>query len=226
MPEISLPSTLEAFRDSRLGEDLLWRDMRIDRLPQSMPALFLDRDGVIVEEKRYLGHPRDVRLLPGIAELIRVARRFEMPVVEVTNQAGIAHGYFTWSDFVRVENEVTQQLRKEAVSLDAVFACPFHPEGQAPYGHPDHPWRKPNPGMLIEAARLMNINIGRSVMIGDNAQDLEAARSAGLALGIHVLTGHGSTYEARSRALASQDFAVRIVTDAAEAASLLAKQLP
>jgi len=224
MPEISLPSTVEVFRDFRLGEDLLWREVRIPRFPQPTPALFLDRDGVIVEEKLYLSNPRDVRMLPGVVELIRVARSFEMPVVEVTNQAGIARGYFSWSDFVKVENEVTEKLGKEGAALDAIFACPFHPQGQPPYERSDHPWRKPNPGMLIEAAGLMNLDLGRSVVVGDNAQDLQAARSAGVALGIHVLTGHGRTYATRSRALANQDFIVCVVTDATEAASLLAKQ--
>src|SRR5271156_3933548 len=133
MPEIGLPSAVKVFTDSRLGEDLLWREVRTPCFPQPMPALFLDRDGVIVEEKLYLGDPRDVRLLVGVVDLIRVARGFEMQVVEVTNQAGIAHGYFTWSDFAKVENEVTQQLSKEDVALDAVFACPFHPQGQQPY---------------------------------------------------------------------------------------------
>jgi D-glycero-D-manno-heptose 1,7-bisphosphate phosphatase len=225
MPGISAPSHANLFTDSRLGEDLLWRDVRIARLPQPVPALFLDRDGVIVEETLYLRDPRDVRLLPGVAELMRIARRFEMPVVQVTNQAGIAHGYFDWSDFVKVESEVTQQLGREGAAVDAVFACPFHPQGLPPYQHGDHPWRKPNPGMLIEAACLMHIDISRSIMIGDNAQDLEAARSAGCAFGIHILTGHGRTYEPRSRTLATEDFAVRVATDAIEAATFLANQV-
>ena len=225
MPDVNLPSAASAFADSRLGEDLLWREVRIARLPQPMPALFLDRDGVIVEEKLYLGDPRDVRVLPGVAELISVARAFKMPVIEVTNQAGIGHGYFTWSDFLSVERELTLQLSKTATTIDAVFACPFHPKGRPPFGHADHPWRKPNPGMLLEAAHLMNIAIGRSVIVGDNAQDLEAGRAAGAALGIHILTGHGQTYEDRSRSLAGQNFTVRVAGDAAQAASILHQHL-
>jgi D-glycero-D-manno-heptose 1,7-bisphosphate phosphatase len=221
MPDIGLPSSAEPFTDARLGEDLLWREVRIPRFPLPVPALFLDRDGVIVEERQYLSNPRDVELLPGITKLIRAARVLRIPVVEVTNQAGIAHGYFTWADFVRVENELTQVLGRQGVALDAVFACPYHPRGQPPYGQPHHPWRKPNPGMLLEAARLLNLNLKQSILVGDKATDLEAARAAGLALGIHILTGHGRTHEINSRALAANDFAVRVLTDAGDAASFL-----
>ena len=223
MPDIGLPSSAERFTDGRLGEDLLWREVRIPRFPLPAPALFLDRDGVIVEERLYLSDPRDVELLPGITKLIRAARVLGMPVVEVTNQAGIAHGYFTWADFVRVENELTKVLGEQGVAIDAVFACPYHPDGQPPYGQPHHPWRKPNPGMLLEAARLLNLDLKQSIFVGDKATDLEAARAAGLALGIHMLTGHGRTHEINSRALTTKDFAVHVLTHAGEAASFLAE---
>lgn len=223
MPEIGLPSAVEPFTDPRLGEDLLWREVRIGRFAWPVPALFLDRDGVIVEERLYLSDPRNVELLPGIAHLIRSARALGMAVVEVTNQAGIAHGLYKWSDFVRVEDKVTQVLGKQQAAVDAVFACPYHPQGRPPYGQPHHPWRKPSPGMLLEAARLLNLNLRQSVLVGDKVTDLEAAHAAGLGLGIHVLTGHGRTHEMNSRAAASKDFAVRVVTDAGEAAPLLAE---
>ena len=207
----------EIFSDARLGEDLLWRDLRVESFPQPVPALFLDRDGVIIEEKRYISDPGHVEILPGIAELIGAARALGMSIVEITNQAGIARGYFGWPEFVRVENRVADLLKDQGASIDAVFACPFHPQGQQPYRKPDHPWRKPNAGMLAEAARLLNLALSQSVLVGDKVTDLQAARATGLALGVHVLTGHGQKYETESRALASPDFHVRVVRRADEA---------
>jgi len=212
---------MEHFTDLRLGEDLLWREVRIKRFPRSVPALFLDRDGVIVEERIYLSHPEDVELVPGIVALIRAARALGMAVVEITNQAGIAHGYFAWPDFVKVENELTRILGEQGAAVDAVFACPYHPQGRPPYGQPDHPWRKPNPGMLLEAAGLLNLNLRQSVLVGDKVADLQAARTAQLACGIQVLTGHGREHQRDCAALSSEDFPVHIVPGAGEAIPLL-----
>jgi len=211
----------QPFTDTRLGADLLWRDVRIARFPRPVPALFIDRDGVIIEEKLYLSNPDDIELLPGAPELIGAAHELGMAVVEITNQAGIAHGYFGWPDFVRVENRLTEILAGQGVAADAVFACPFHPQGRPPYRDLNHPWRKPNPGMLLEAAQRMNLALERSVLIGDKVSDLEAGRAAGLALGIHVLTGHGREHEPASAAVASDGFPVRVVAGAGEAAPLL-----
>ena len=217
-PELVFP---ERFTDPRLGADLLWRDVRIERFLAPAPALFLDRDGVIVEEKLYLSNPDDIELLPGVHELICGAHELGMAVVEITNQAGIAHGYFGWPEFVRVENELANMLSEQGVEADAVFACPFHPQGRTPYRHENHPWRKPNPGMILEAARLLNLALDRSVLIGDKVSDLEAGRAAGLLLGVHVLTGHGREHEAASRAVASARFPVTVVACAHEAVRLL-----
>jgi len=211
----------ETFADPRLGGDLLWRELRGPRFALSQPALFLDRDGVIIEEKEYIADPDEVELLPGIADLIRIARAAGMAVVEVTNQAGIARGLLGWPDFVAVENRITALLSEQGVHLDAVFACPFHAAGQPPYGHPGHAWRKPNPGMLLEAARLLNLDLPRSILVGDKIADQEAARAAGLACGIHVLTGHGNKHETAARALSSHEFPVQIAGHAQEAAAIL-----
>ncbi len=215
------PVFTERFTDARLGADLLWRDVRIERFPAPAPALFLDRDGVIVEEKLYLSNPDDTELLPGVDELIRAAHELGMAVVEITNQAGIAHGYFGWPEFVRVEKRLANVLSERGVGADAVFACPFHPQGRPLYRHENHPWRKPNHGMILEAARLMNLALDGSVLIGDKVSDLEAGRAAGLLLGVHVLTGHGREHEAASRALASARFPVTVVASAREAVRLL-----
>ena len=210
-----------SFADARLGEDLLWRELRVTRFHQPVPALFLDRDGVIIEEKQYIHDPGEVVLLPGVAELIRAARAAGMAVVEITNQAGIAHGYFDWPDFVRAENRVREVLAELGAEMDAVFACPFHESSPGPYGSANHPWRKPNAGMLFEAAKLLNLDLPKSMLVGDKASDLQAARAAKLACGIQVLTGYGPAQQELSRALASDAFSVYFVERADDAVPLL-----
>ncbi len=217
------PGVSQVFTDPRLGEDFLWRDLRCERFSRPAHALFLDRDGVIIEEKEYISDPKEVVLLDGVPDLIRAARTLGMAAVEITNQAGIARGYFGWMDFVQVESRVTQVLAEQGVNVDAVFACPFNCEGQQPYLHPDHAWRKPNPGMLLEAARLLNLELGQSVLVGDKATDLEAARAAGLTFAVLVLTGHGQSQLVQSREVATENFHVEFVTRADEAIPFLQK---
>jgi D-glycero-alpha-D-manno-heptose 1-phosphate guanylyltransferase len=217
-PETSPP---EITVDARLGHDRLWRDLRIQRFSEPTPALFLDRDGVMVEEKIYLSDPSQVQLLPGIPELISAARARGMAIVEITNQAGIAHGVFEWSDFVQVENRLRELLAERGVAVDAVFACPFHEQGRHPFHAVDHPWRKPRPGMLLEAASLLNLVLSESVLVGDKLSDMQAGSAAGLAFGIHVLTGHGQSHQADSRAFASASFPVHVVENAMEALQFL-----
>ena len=207
--------------DVRLGADLLWRDLRVAAFLQPTPALFLDRDGVIIEEKEYICRPEDVELLPGSVALIRTAREVGMAVVVVTNQAGIGRGYFGWLEHIQVENRVAEVLAEQGERVDAIFACPFHESGLAPYDVPNHPWRKPNPGMLVEAAKLLNLDLRKSILVGDKASDQEAARAAELAFGVHVLTGHGRIEQERSRLAASKTFPVRVVDRADQAVALL-----
>lgn len=207
--------------DPRLGADLLWRDLRVNRFPKPAATLFLDRDGVIIEEKEYIANPDDVELLPGITDLIRTARKAGMAVVEITNQAGIGRGYFGWQEFVLVENRTMKLLAERGEQLDAVFSCPFHPDGQPRYRVAGHAWRKPNPGMLLEAARLLNLDLPRSVLVGDKIADHAAGRAAGLAFAVHVLTGHGREHAAAVSKFAPSDFQVQIVPSPQEAAALL-----
>jgi D-glycero-D-manno-heptose 1,7-bisphosphate phosphatase len=213
----------QLFNDSRLGSDLLWRDVRVERFPHPVPALFLDRDGVMIEEKNYLAKPEDVELLPGIPELIGAAKKLGMAVVEVTNQAGIGRGYFEWSDFVRVEDRLTNLLAQWGVAIDAVFACPYHPQGSFPYRQADHAWRKPNAGMLFEAAELLNLALNQSVMVGDKELDQLTAKAAKLKYGIHMLTGYGRESESAARAAASQNFPVHVLRSADQAVAILTK---
>jgi D-glycero-D-manno-heptose 1,7-bisphosphate phosphatase len=155
-------------------------------------ALFLDRDGVLVDEVGYLHQPGDVRLLSGAADLVRAANQAGVVVVVVTNQAGIGRGYYGWKDFEAVRHRIDDLLEEERVHLDAIYACPFHPAALEPYRHAAHPGRKPGPGMLLRAASDLGIDLSKSWIVGDVVEDLEAGRSAGLAGAVHVRSGHGA----------------------------------
>jgi D-glycero-D-manno-heptose 1,7-bisphosphate phosphatase len=181
------------------------------------PALFLDRDGVVVEEVGYLGRVEDVALIPGAAAVIAAANARRIPVVLVSNQAGIGRGYFGWREFAAVQATIVRALATAGARIDAVYACPHHPRGTNGYAHPDHPARKPNPGMILRAATDLAIALDRSWLVGDKAIDVEAARRAGLAGALHVLTGHGPGERAGATALAAPGFDLRLgrsITDA------------
>jgi D-glycero-D-manno-heptose 1,7-bisphosphate phosphatase len=145
-------------------------------------ALFLDRDGVVNEDVGYLHRPEDVTIRPGIAATIADARRQGMDVVIVTNQSGVGRGYYGWADFERVQDTVERQLRDECSDafVSMVCACPFHRDAKPPYDVDGHPWRKPNPGMILFAASILDIDLSRSIMIGNERSDELAAQAAGV----------------------------------------------
>ena len=155
------------------------------------PAVFLDRDGVIVEEVHFLAHRKDVRLTFGIGEAIAALNRISVAVVMVTNQSGIARGHFGWREFVMVQDEIAGQLARAGGVIDAAFACGYHQAGAGPLGIADHPWRKPRPGMFREAEALLGVDLRRSLVIGDRLSDLEAGFAAGVPRATIVRTGYG-----------------------------------
>lgn len=178
--------------------DGLWQQVpaaaaeRLDRCGQAQrPALFLDRDGVINEEVGYLSDPDDLRLIAGSAEAVAEANHWDIPVVVVTNQGGVGRGQLTWDEFARVQRRLSALLAERDAELDMVLACPFHEAGEPPYRHPEHPDRKPRPGMLHRAAARLCIDLSRSWIVGDSARDMRAGHAAGLAGGVLVATGHG-----------------------------------
>ncbi len=205
------------------GEGIWCEALRPPTGPSARPALFLDRDGVVVEETDYLSRPEDVRLIPGAAELIAAANRCRVPVILVTNQSGIGRGYYGWDAFAAVQRTILERLEMSRAFVDAVYACPHHADGIAPYRHPDHPARKPNPGMLLRAETALGLDLASSWLVGDRAGDLDAGRRARLAGGVHVLTGHGSDKGERAAALAlsSPGFKVGCASTVAEAMGLI-----
>ena len=151
----------------------------------SSSAAFLDRDGTIIVEVDYVGDPDKVVLLPGAAQAISSLKEAGYKVVIITNQSGIARGYFTLSDYYLVAQRTEDLLEVDGARVDATFFCPHHPDISGPCN-----CRKPALGMFEEAARELDIDLRRSFYIGDRVRDVEPALAVG-GRGILVLTGYG-----------------------------------
>ena len=156
----------------------------------SRPAVFIDRDGTLTEEVGYVNHPSRLRLLPRSAEAIRRLNAAGVAAVVVTNQAGIARGYFSEKLLDEVHDVLRAQLAAAGARLDGLYACVHHPsEGEPPY-RARCDCRKPQPGLLVRAAAELGLDLTRSTMVGDKASDLVPARTVG-AGAVLVLTGYG-----------------------------------
>lgn len=166
------------------------------------PALFLDRDGTVIREVHYIRDPRDVALLPGAAGAIARVRRAGHACVLVSNQAAVGRGIVTMDDVVAVQAEVERQLRVAGTAIDGWYFCPEAPT-TADRTAIDHPDRKPAPGMLLRAARELDLDLARSWMVGDMVSDMLAGHNAGCAGSILVLTGHGKISESEAGAFAN-----------------------
>lgn len=144
-------------------------------------AVFLDRDGTIIEDVGYIGDPDDVRLIPDAAEAIRRISQAGYLVVIVSNQSGVARGLFDEAALSEVHARVEALLRAEGAGLDGAYYCPYldSTETKVEAYRRDSELRKPNPGMLRQAAHDLNIDLSRSWMIGDSPSDVEAGRRAG-----------------------------------------------
>jgi D-glycero-D-manno-heptose 1,7-bisphosphate phosphatase len=192
----------------------------LTRIAPGRPALFLDRDGAVVEETDYLCRVEDIIMIPGAAAAIAAANKHGVAVVMVTNQAGIGRGYYGWAEFQAVQTAIASALAAQGARVDAVYACPHHREGKGAYAHPDHPARKPNPGMLLYAASDLALDLTPSWLVGDKASDVEAARRAGLAGALQVATGYGNAEREHGAAFATTTFEVRFGRSIADAMTL------
>ncbi len=213
-----LPSGVASITGS-LDHEGIWCEVR-SNAARGGPALFLDRDGVVVEEVDYLCRVEDIAVIPGAAGVIGAANRLGIPVALVTNQSGIGQGRYGWNDFTAVQKAIVSSLAAEGARLDAIYACPHHPNGKGEFLHPDHPARKPNPGMILRAAADLDLDLRMSWLVGDKTVDIEAARRAGLAGAMQVMTGYGAMEWANSAKLASANFEVRSGHSITDAASL------
>jgi D-glycero-D-manno-heptose 1,7-bisphosphate phosphatase len=163
----------------------LWADVRSEPPAEARPVLFVDRDGVLIEDRGYVGSAQQTRVYPDAAEAVAAARALGYRVAIVTNQSGIARGFYDWAGFAAVQAVIDAGLARAGTAVDAVFACAYHAEGKPPYAVADHRWRKHNSGMILEGLRRLNGIAAGSVMVGDKPGDIAAARAA--ALGFAVL---------------------------------------
>jgi len=183
------------------------------------PALFLDRDGVIIADTGYVGRAENVRVLDGAADAIARCNSLGIPIVVVTNQSGIGRGYYGWEGFEAVQREVSTVLVAAGAHLDAVLACAYHAEGCGALRYADHPWRKPNPGMIDMATKRLEIDRSRSWIVGDRVDDLVAGRAAGLAGG--TLIASDSAMRQAAASLANPNFGIETTHTLAEAVAAL-----
>ncbi|AMV72652.1 D-glycero-beta-D-manno-heptose 1,7-bisphosphate 7-phosphatase [Desulfuromonas carbonis] len=159
--------------------------------PTLQPAVFLDRDGTLNVEKDYLYRVEDFEFIPGAVNALRRLKAAGFLLFIVTNQSGVARGYFTLEDVERLHHHVQQELVRQGTAIDAFYVCPHHPERGL------DPWRrtcdcrKGNPGLLLQAAGDYGVDLSRSFMVGDKVADIEAGRRAGCTP-LLVLTGYGS----------------------------------
>ncbi len=158
------------------------------------PAVFLDRDGTLIEDRGFLAHPDQVRLLPGVTDALSSLHRAGFALVTVSNQSGIARGLYTADDYERVARRLDQLLESGGACLDARYYCPHHPEFTGPCE-----CRKPGLLHYQDAARGLGIDCGASWWVGDRLTDLAPARLLN-GRGILVLTGAGPEAEAEARA--------------------------
>ena len=184
----------------------LWREIRGDSVAENRPALFLDRDGTLIELVSYLLDPAEVVLIDSTISDVRRANADGEAVVVVTNQSGVGRGYYDWAAFEVVQLRLYQLMSAAGAEIDAVYACP-HPPPAA--GGPENSrFRKPAPGMLMRAAADLRLDLSRSRIMGDSASDLAAGRAAGLSSGILVPNGYGARDKDAAAALANASFEV------------------
>ena len=145
------------------------------------PALFLDRDGVLNEDRGYVSRWEDFHWIAGARETVAAFNRAGWLVIVVTNQSGVGRGYYTEDDMHGLHAHMRRDLAGADAHIDAFYHAPQHPEAPvAAYRHPDPPLRKPNPGMILQALQEWPIDSTASLLIGDKPSDLEAAERAGI----------------------------------------------
>ena len=171
------------------------------------PAVFVDRDGTVIHEREYLADPDGVELVPGAAEGLRALQDAGYAVVIVSNQSGIARGYYDEAQYRGVQQRMEQELAAAGVSVLDGYHCPHHPDFTGPCE-----CRKPAPGLFLRAIREHGLDPAASVWVGDRIRDVEAARSLG-GMAVLVRTGYG-----RQEASRAPDW-VAVVDDLKEAAT-------
>ncbi len=143
-------------------------------------AIFLDRDGVINVEKNYVHRVEDFEFIEGVFELCALVQQLNFRIIIITNQAGIGRGYYTVDDFDRLTKWMLAQFRARGIRIEKVYCCPYHPTAGVGKYRKNSSDRKPNPGMILKAKREFDLDLSKSILVGDKDSDLEAGRAAGV----------------------------------------------
>ena len=168
---------------------ILYRKRKINKIKNPKPSVFFDRDGVIIEDCHYIKNHENVKLCPGVKDFIRYLHNQKHKVIIITNQSGISRKYLTWQDYEEVTSKLINLLGSPN-PITAIYANSFTDKE-------DGSWRKPNPGMILQAAEDYCIDLDSSILIGDRKTDLDAGLNAGIKKLVHVLTGHGESERER-----------------------------
>jgi len=155
-----------------------------------MKALFLDRDGVINKEVNYLYQSHDFEFIEGVFETCKFFQSAGYLLIVITNQAGIARGYYSEDQFHILNNWMLKQFEERAIKINKTYYSPFHPEYGLGKYRKDHWSRKPKPGMLFQARNEFNINFSESILVGDKESDIEAGLAAKVGFNVLVRSGH------------------------------------
>lgn len=142
-------------------------------------AIFLDRDNTIIEDPGYIGDWRQVRLIPGAGGALVELRKMGYKIIVVSNQSGIARGIITEQALAQIHEKLKQLLAEQSAYLDRIYYCPYHPDGVIAKFRRDSDWRKPKPGMLLAAAKEMDIDLTDSWIVGNDYRDIAAGKAAG-----------------------------------------------
>ena len=162
---------------------LIFNNNEIEKIKES-PVLFLDRDGVIIEDCHYIKEPNKVKLCKGAKKLIRYAFKKNIPIIIITNQSGISKNLLSWEDYYSVTKAMLSKLGNPN-PISAIYANSYIND------IPKANWRKPNPTMILKALKDLNLDINNSILIGDRKSDILSGIRAGIKNIIHVKTGHG-----------------------------------
>ena len=191
----------------------LWKACRTEQSAPVRPALFLDRDGVVIVDRNYLSDPDQVELIDGVAETMKAAAAAGYLLIGVSNQSGLGRNHFTEQELILVMNRLDEMLRDEGTGFDGFYYCPHAPEDQCEC-------RKPKTGLLEEAAETCVWDASRSWVVGDKTSDVALA-VAGQMGGILVRTGHGPDYETEVGRLAASNSRILIADNLPDAFAAL-----
>jgi D-glycero-D-manno-heptose 1,7-bisphosphate phosphatase len=175
----------------------------------TQPAVFLDRDGTLIEERDFLRRPEEVAFFPGAVAALKRLQDAGFKLFIVTNQSGVGRGYFTLEDVENVHRHLLAEMEREGVRLEKIYVAPEHPDAPSR-------GRKPSPQFLFDARDEFGIDLSRSYLIGDKRIDLECGWNAGVRKSILVRTGYGAEIERRHLGTISDAFVAKDLEEAAD----------